>query len=207
MSTTTLARPKINLNLFSNTNPCFNELVIEKLVVISKKSAEFVTDEESRLIASVLNSFECFQSLHPDLRDIVTRDIDIELFEEGQHLCRHGETADSAFLILSGKVKVYKPFLTKHVDKRSSVASMLSAKTEPAVDDTQANSGAIMDMGEKVTCQSPLRFQGVTFLLRAEHEEPVEIRFGFRLRKETYHAKSTLRSSKCYLFFHKLKPN
>ena len=154
MSTTTLARPKINLNLFSNTNPCFNELVIEKLVVISKKSAEFVTDEESRLIASVLNSFECFQSLHPDLRDIVTRDIDIELFEEGQHLCRHGETADSAFLILSGKVKVYKPFLTKHVDKRSSVASMLSAKTEPAVDDTQANSGAIMDMGEKVTCQS-----------------------------------------------------
>ena len=50
----------LNLNLYANTNPNFQRNVIEKMMEISKKDAKFISNDESILVKSVLNSFEVF---------------------------------------------------------------------------------------------------------------------------------------------------
>ena len=68
----------LNLNLYANTNPNFQRNVIEKMMAISKKDAKFVSDDESILVKSVLNSFEVFGKFPAKMRDIISRDVTCE---------------------------------------------------------------------------------------------------------------------------------
>eukprot|EP00945_MAST-04E_sp_MAST-4E-sp1_P005157 g5157.t1 len=157
---------RLNLNTYAANNPLFNEKVVEKLVAISHKSAEYTTGEESRLVASVLNSFHVFKSIHPKLRELVTRDIEICMMEKGETICKNGEIATSVFLLLSGKVRMFKPFEMaenkEKIKKNSVVGSVLGPGTDNAENGGEdddplepvANSGTIMELGEKNACES-----------------------------------------------------
>ena len=73
----------LNLNLYANTNPNFQRNVIEKMMEISKKDAKFISNDESILVKSVLNSFEVFGKFPAKLRDIICRDIQVSEYMPG----------------------------------------------------------------------------------------------------------------------------
>ena len=148
----------LNLNLYANTNPNFQRNVIEKMMAISKKDAKFISNDESILVKSVLNSFEVFGKFPAKMRDIISRDIQVLEYMPGDVLCTYGEKASSAILILNGKVNLFRPFKAKTFEVKESAKLKRKSSSDFFDEMSQGssilqNSGTVMDLGTKVNCE------------------------------------------------------
>eukprot|EP00944_MAST-04C_sp_MAST-4C-sp1_P012281 g12281.t1 len=148
----------LNLNLYANTNPNFQRNVIEKMMAISKKDAKFISNDESILVKSVLNSFEVFGKFPAKMRDIISRDIQVLEYMPGDVLCTYGEKASSAILILNGKVNLFRPFKAKTFEVKESAKLKRNSSSDFFDEMSQGssilqNSGTVMDLGTKVNCE------------------------------------------------------
>ena len=143
-------------------------------MAISKKDAKFVSDDESILVKSVLNSFEVFGKFPAKMRDIISRDIQVSEYMAGDVLCTYGEKASSAILILNGKVNLFRPFQAKTFEVKESAKLKRNSSSDFFDEMSQGssilqNSGTVMDLGTKVNCED---IDGHIFDLVADHETP-----------------------------------